>query len=109
MIKSKVSFLFLASAVFPILMVGFLEAQATDYLKCYTVKDPLQLKGPKPAWLDLDSPHPDRFSALDQRELEVLARNSLGETCMASPAISRGTLYFRTRGHVVAIAEKADK
>ena len=30
-------------------------------------------------------------------------KNPLGEICMASPAISRGTIYFRTRGHVVAI------
>ena len=42
-------------------------------------------------------------------EFEILAKNPLGETCMASPAISRGTLYFRTRSHVVAIAQKSDK
>ncbi len=42
-------------------------------------------------------------------EFEILAKNPLGETCMASPAISRGTLYFRTRSHVVAIAEKGSK
>jgi hypothetical protein len=30
----------------------------------------------------------------------------MGEICMATPAISEGTLFFRTRGHVVAIAEK---
>ncbi|MFT7680269.1 MAG: outer membrane protein assembly factor BamB [Planctomycetota bacterium] len=28
---------------------------------------------------------------------------SLGEECMASPAISSGVLYFRTRGHLLAI------
>ncbi len=28
-------------------------AQAGDHLKCYKVKDPLALKGPKPSWLDL--------------------------------------------------------
>lgn len=34
---------------------------------------------------------------------EQLARNRLGEVCMATPAISEGRLYFRTRGHLVAI------
>ena len=36
----------------------------------------------------------------------ILAVNSLGETCMATPAISAGVLYFRTRHHLVAVAEK---
>lgn len=36
---------------------------------------------------------------------EVIARNELGESCMATPAISEGTLFFRTRGHVMAIGE----
>ena len=35
----------------------------------------------------------------------VLATNDMGEECMSTPAISDGTLYFRTRGHVVAIRE----
>jgi outer membrane protein assembly factor BamB len=34
---------------------------------------------------------------------EELATNSLNEVCMATPAISEGVLFFRTRGHVVAI------
>jgi outer membrane protein assembly factor BamB len=37
-------------------------------------------------------------------EFERLAVNELGETCMATPAICRGTIYFRTRGHVTAVA-----
>jgi outer membrane protein assembly factor BamB len=37
-------------------------------------------------------------------EYEVLAENDLGETCMATPAISEGVLYFRTRGQLVAVA-----
>ncbi len=37
-------------------------------------------------------------------EFEVLARNDLGEECMATPAVSEGVLYYRTRGHLVAIA-----
>ncbi len=38
---------------------------------------------------------------------EVLSRNEMGDPCMATPAISGGTLFFRTRGHLVAVAEKA--
>jgi outer membrane protein assembly factor BamB len=34
---------------------------------------------------------------------ELLAENSMGEVCMATPAVSEGVLYFRTRGHLVAI------
>jgi outer membrane protein assembly factor BamB len=36
----------------------------------------------------------------------LLAVNPMGEICMATPAISAGTLYFRTQGHIVAIAER---
>lgn len=36
-------------------------------------------------------------------EFQVLATNSLGETCMATPAISEGTLFFRTRSQLIAI------
>jgi outer membrane protein assembly factor BamB len=35
-----------------------------------------------------------------------LAVNDMGEICMATPAISEGTLLFRTRGHLVAVGEK---
>ncbi len=35
---------------------------------------------------------------------ELLAVNALGETCMASPAVSRGMLLFRTRNRLVAVA-----
>jgi outer membrane protein assembly factor BamB len=38
-------------------------------------------------------------------KFSVIATNSLAETCMATPALSAGTLYFRTREHVVAIAQ----
>jgi outer membrane protein assembly factor BamB len=38
-------------------------------------------------------------------QLEIVATHSMGETCMATPAVSEGTLFFRTRGHVVAIGE----
>lgn len=36
----------------------------------------------------------------------VMATNHLGEICMATPAISDGTLFFRTQGHVMAIGER---
>lgn len=39
-------------------------------------------------------------------EFKVLATNPMGEVCMATPAISEGTLFFRTQGHLVAVREK---
>ncbi|MGQ0736518.1 MAG: outer membrane protein assembly factor BamB family protein [Acidobacteriota bacterium] len=36
---------------------------------------------------------------------EQLAVNPLGEVAMATPAISEGVMYFRTRGHLIAIDE----
>jgi outer membrane protein assembly factor BamB len=38
-------------------------------------------------------------------EFELLAVNPLGETCMATPAASEGTLYWRTRSHLVAVGD----
>jgi outer membrane protein assembly factor BamB len=40
------------------------------------------------------------------KSFEVIATNPLGEVAMATPAISEGALFFRTRGHLVAIAER---
>jgi outer membrane protein assembly factor BamB len=40
---------------------------------------------------------------------ELLATNPLGEVTLATPAISEGVLYFRTRGHLVAVAEGGAK
>ncbi len=40
---------------------------------------------------------------------EHLATNEMGETCMASPAASAGVLYWRTRGHVVAVGGDAGR
>jgi len=40
-------------------------------------------------------------------DFDVLARNALAETCMATPAISEGVLYFRTRGQVIAVGDAA--
>jgi hypothetical protein len=39
----------------------------------------------------------------------VLSTNPMGEVCMATPAISEGALFFRTQGHLVAVAEKAKR
>jgi outer membrane protein assembly factor BamB len=36
-------------------------------------------------------------------EFALLATNSLGDICMATPAISHGMLIFRTKGQVIAI------
>ena len=40
------------------------------------------------------------------REFELVAENSMGEECMASPAIVDGIIYCRTRHHLVAIGKK---
>ena len=40
-------------------------------------------------------------------EFALLARNDLGENCLATPAITKGLLLFRTKGHVVAIGPAA--
>lgn len=36
-------------------------------------------------------------------EFNVLARNAMGEPCFATPAISKGVLYFRTTKSLIAI------
>ena len=40
------------------------------------------------------------------RTFEVLARNDMGEPLMATPAISDGTMFIRTAGHVYAVGKK---
>lgn len=37
---------------------------------------------------------------------EVLATNDLGEVAMATPALSEGALYFRTRRHLIAVGSR---
>jgi hypothetical protein len=39
-------------------------------------------------------------------QFSVIATNELHETCMATPAISQGTLFFRTREKLVAVGAK---
>ena len=38
-------------------------------------------------------------------EFDEVAVNDLGETCLSTPAISEGRLFFRTRGHLVCVGE----
>ena len=38
-------------------------------------------------------------------EFKVLAVNLMGDICMATPAISEGTLFFRTQNHLIAISD----
>lgn len=38
-------------------------------------------------------------------EFKLLSVNPMGEICMATPALSEGTVFFRTQGHLVAIRE----
>jgi len=40
------------------------------------------------------------------RKFSISSVNQLGETCLASPAISEGTLFFRTRHHLIAIGDE---
>ena len=35
---------------------------------------------------------------------EVIAENDMGESVLATPAISEGALIYRTQGHVIAVA-----
>jgi outer membrane protein assembly factor BamB len=37
-------------------------------------------------------------------KFELVATNEMDEICMATPAIADGTIFYRTRGHVVAIS-----
>ncbi|MCP4890881.1 MAG: PQQ-like beta-propeller repeat protein [Planctomycetaceae bacterium] len=41
-------------------------------------------------------------------EYELLAKNVMGEICLATPAISGGVLVVRTKGHVFGITQKTD-
>ena len=38
-------------------------------------------------------------------DYQVMATNDLGDTCLATPAISEGRLYFRTRSNLIAVGE----
>jgi len=45
------------------------------------------------------------FVVRAQNEFAIVSTNSLDETCMATPAISGGSLFFRTRGNLVCVRE----
>jgi outer membrane protein assembly factor BamB len=38
-------------------------------------------------------------------ELNILATNDMGETCLATPAIADGRLFIRTRGHLYCVGQ----
>ena len=40
-------------------------------------------------------------------EFHLLATNSLGSKCLATPAIARNMLLFRTESDLIAIAKQA--
>jgi len=50
--------------------------------------------------------HGDIYVVQAGPEFKLLAVNQMDETCMATPAISNGILFFRTRHHLVTIAEQ---
>ena len=47
----------------------------------------------------------DVFVVKAGREFELVTTNAMDEIVMATPAIADGVIYFRTRGHVVAIGD----
>jgi len=55
----------------------------------------------------LPSEEGDVFVVKAGAKYELLATNPMGEVMIATPAIADGTLFVRTRGHLVAIAEAA--
>ena len=42
-------------------------------------------------------------------QFKLLGVNKMDETCMATPAISQGMLFFRTQHHLVAVAERSQR
>ena len=39
-------------------------------------------------------------------EYNLLSRKSMGDLCMATPAISEGILFFRTKSFLIAVSEE---
>ncbi|MEO6244231.1 MAG: PQQ-binding-like beta-propeller repeat protein, partial [Opitutaceae bacterium] len=39
-------------------------------------------------------------------EFSVVATNPLGETCLSTPAVADGVLFFRTAGKLIAVGAK---
>ena len=46
------------------------------------------------------------FVVKPEPNFTLLATNHMDEVCMATPAISDGTLFFRTQGHLVAVGSR---
>ena len=40
------------------------------------------------------------------RVFGIMSENDLGEQCLATPTLSDGVIYFRTRGHLIAVGGK---
>jgi outer membrane protein assembly factor BamB len=57
--------------------------------------------------LYLSSEEGDVYVVKAGPDYELVATNAFDEILMASPAISGGTLFFRTRGHVIAVEKPA--
>lgn len=55
--------------------------------------------------LYLTSEDGDIFVVKAGPEYELLATNSMDEVCLATPAISEGQIFIRTRGHLFALQE----
>jgi len=52
------------------------------------------------------SEHGSVFVVKPEARFTVLATNHMAEVCMATPAISERTIFFRTQGHVVAVSDR---
>jgi outer membrane protein assembly factor BamB len=48
----------------------------------------------------------DVYVLAPTRKFQLLARNALGETVQATPAIANGRMYFRTARHLIAVGGK---
>ena len=52
------------------------------------------------------SDHGTVYTLKASPEFEILAENTLGEVCMAVPALSDNTMYFRTQSQLIAVSEE---
>ncbi len=48
----------------------------------------------------------DTFIFAADAKLKVIGKNSLGESCFASPAVSRGQIFMRTQRHLWCIGRR---
>lgn len=39
-------------------------------------------------------------------DYELISKNNMGDICMATPAITKGTIFFRTQHYVIAVSEE---